>query len=158
MEFIKMLVICTFPIIALIVCKRYTAFIDSSIGRVESFIAFLRHAERRIKSYLTPPSELCNGFVNSELQEMMEKLSKGDSLAQAYDAEGSVPMWADEILRELFLDFGKGDATLEACRIRDAIERLESALLKEKENGERQKKVCSAVAPALAVGAVILLI
>ena len=159
MEIIRYSVIGALPIVALFVCKRYGYFIDSSIERVEVFLSFLRHAERKISGYLTPPSELCNGFLHPALRDMMEKLSSGMSLIDAYqEAGGSVPQWANEILTELFLDFGKGDALLEARRIGDAAVRLEGILSKERENGERQKKVCSAVAPALAIGIVILLI
>lgn len=159
MELIKYFVICVLPLVSLIICRKYGDFIDLSIERVEAFISFLRHIERRISGYLTPPSSLGVGFSHPLLSEMLEGLAGGDSLIEAYRAMGaSIPLWADEIISELFLDFGKGDASLEIRRIRDAVARLEDALSRERENGEKQKKVCSAVAPALAIGVVILLI
>jgi hypothetical protein len=157
--FIKCSVICVLPLIALILCRKYWDFIDSFIEQVGAFAAFLRHMERRISGYLTPPSSLGEGFSHPLLSKMVERLARGDSLIEAYRAiDVSIPLWADEILSELFLDFGKGDAALETRRIQDAASRLEDALAKERENGERQKKICSAVAPALALGIVILLI
>ena len=159
MEFIKYFVICVLPLVALAVCRKYGEFIDLSIEHVGAFISFLRHIERRISGYLTPPSALGERFSHPLLSEMLEGLAGGDSLIDAYRAMGaSIPLWADEIISELFLDFGKGDALLEIRRIRDAVDRLEDALARERENGEKQKKVCSAVAPALAIGMVIFLI
>ena len=159
MEIIKYSVACAIFAFSLFLCKKYTAFVDSSMDRIEAFVSFLRHIERKISGYLTPPIALGEGFSNPLLKEMVDSISSGASFIDAYRRHGGdVPLAADEILVDFFADFGKGDALFEVRRASEASLRLEAVLKKEIELGEKKKKICSAVAPALAIGVVIWMI
>lgn len=147
------------PIIALFIGKRYAVFVDSVMARAKSFLAFIYHVERKVGTYLTPPRDLGEGFSDPALSEMINMMKDGDSLIDSYIAcRGTLPSSVDDILLEFFTDFGKGDASLEVRRARDAAIRLERALADEATLGEKQKQICSAVAPSLAIALVIWLI
>ncbi len=156
MEFIKYLVILVLPVLALLISKRYAAFVDSMIDRAKGYEAFLCHIERKIGAYLTPPHRLGEGFSHPMLEGMIERISTGERLIDAYLAcRESLPSSVDEILVELFGDFGTGDASLELRRVREAAARLKKAISAEEAEGDKQKKICAGVAPSLALGLVI---
>ncbi len=158
-EIIKYIITASLPIIALLISKRYAAFVDSAVERAKSYFAFVCHIERKIGTYLTPPRGLGDGFSDPALSEMINMISEGERLIDAYVAcRGTLPPSVDEILVEFFTDFGKGDASLEVRRAREAALRLERALSDEATLGEKQKRICSAVAPSLAIALVIWLI
>lgn len=159
MEIVKYSVILALPILALFISKSYSAFVDSILERAKGYYAFLCHIERKIGAYLTPPHRLGEGFSHPMLEEMLRRISQGESLAEAYLAcREPIPASVDEILIELFSDFGKGDASLELRRIREAISRLERVLAEEGVRGEKQKKICAGIAPSFAIGLVIWMI
>lgn len=159
MEIIKYIIITALPIIALFISKRYATFVDSAVERAKKYFAFICHIERKIGTYLTPPRGLGDGFSDPELCEMINMISKGERLIDAYVAcRGTLPSSIDEILVEFFTDFGKGDASLEVRRARETALRLERALSEETALGEKQKRICSAIAPSLAIALVIWLI
>ena len=159
MEVLKYLMMTILPVAALFICKRYASFVDSLVAREEAYLSFLHHIERRVGGYLTPPERLGEGFDDSALSEMLKGLASGMSLAEAYRKfGGEVSVSADEILMELFSDFGKGDVSLEIRRVQEAAEKLSKAIDAAKANGEKQKRVCSAVAPAVIIGIIIWMI
>lgn len=159
MEIIRYLIMLALPIFALFISKKYAVFVDSIMEKARGYHAFLCHIERKIGTYLTPPHRLGEGFSNPMLKEMLFKISAGESLIDAYLAcREPLPFSVDEILVEFFNDFGKGDASLELRRVRDAISRFEKALSEEGEQGEKQKKICSVIAPSFAIGLVIWMI
>lgn len=159
MEILKYLLILSLPIIALFISKKYSAFVDSILERARGYYLFLCHIERMLGSYLTPPHRLGDGFSHPSLDDMMMRISAGDSLIDAYRAcRGSLPSSVDETLTEFFSDFGKGDVSLELRRVREAISRIDAALSVEGAEGEKQKKICSVIAPSLAIGLVIWMI
>lgn len=153
---IKYIVACAISVIALLICKGYSDFVDSSIDRAKAFLYFINHIERKIGGYLTPPSRLGEGFDNPHIQDMIENISSGRSFIDSYRlCRGSLPASIDKVLNSFFLDFGKGSAELELRRARDAARQIEEALDSAVASGEKEKKICSAVMPALAIGIVI---
>lgn len=156
---IKYIAICALSVVALTVCRGYADFVDSSMERARAYLGFVNHIERKVGGYLTPPSKLGEGFDNPHLCDMIKNISEGMSFIDSYRlCRGTLPVVIDNILDSFFMDFGKGSAELELRRVRDAVRQLEEALDIEATNGEKQKKICSAVMPALAIGIVIWII
>ena len=156
---IKYIVACAISVIALLICKGYSDFVDSSLDRAKAFLSLINHIERKIGGYLTPPSRLGEGFDNPHLKDMIENISSGRSFIDSYRlCRGSLPASVDKVLDSFFMDFGKGSADMELRRARDAARQLEVALDSEVANGEKEKKICSAIMPALAIGIVIWII
>ena len=156
---VKFIVVIALPAMALLVCKGYAEYVNASVERARGFLALLEHIERKIGGYLTPPSKLGEGFSDKSLGGMMERIASGESFIDAYrQCADPLPPSVNKILEELFCDFGKGDSRFEIRRVRDASERLKSAVSLMTEEGERQKKICSAVVPAFALGIVIFLL
>lgn len=156
---IKYIVICALFVIVFFMCRGYADFVDSSIERARAYLGFVNHIERKVGGYLTPPSKLGEGFESAHLSDMIKNISEGMSFIDSYRlCRGTLPWAIDNILDSFFLDFGKGSADLELRRARDTARQLEEALNLEKINGEKQKKICSAVMPALAIGIVIWII
>lgn len=156
---IKYIVICTLLVIAFFVCKGYSDFVDLSIDQAKAYLAFVNHIERKIGGYLTPPSKLGEGFDSPHLKGMIENISSGMSLIESYRlCHDTLPMSIEKALDSFFVDFGKGSAELELRRARDTARQLEEALNYEVENGEKRKKICSAIMPSLVIGIVIWII
>lgn len=159
MEIIKYVIIAMLPILALLISKRYSAFVDRELKRAVAYYAFICHIERKIGVYLSPPDRLGDGFGDPLLADMIKRIEEGASLADAYAAcRGNMPSEVDKILFEFFSDFGISDASLELRRAREASLRLERALSDLSLRGEKQKRICATVAPSLAIGLVIWLI
>ena len=159
MQFLKYVIIIALLSSALFITRRYGAFVDFRIEYTRAFLKFLRHIEGKLSSYLSPPNELGEGFDVAELSSMIEKLKNGESPAAAYSGErGNLPREADELLFAYFSDFGKGNLELELSRLKKTISALEEILTEVESEGERQKKLCTSLAPALALGIIIWLI
>ena len=159
MDAIKYIALSALPIVAIIICRGYASFVDSAIALSGSYRDFLCHIERRLGGYMTPPRRLGEGFDDPNLASFTRMISEGRSLCEAYLAEsGALPTSVREILNGYFSDFGKGELSLELRRVREAICALDRVISQEKEQGNKQKRLCAAVAPSLAVGILILLI
>ena len=90
---------------------------------------------------------------------MVERLKKGESLVEAYSSEReNLPREADGVLFAYFSDFGKGNLDLELSRLKKGISDLGEVLSVAEAEGEKRKKLCTSVAPALALGIIIWLI
>jgi hypothetical protein len=159
MKILKYIVIILFLFSALFVSRKYASFIDLRIEYTRAFLKFLEHIEGKISSYLSPPNELGDGFEREELSRMIEGLKNGESLLSAYSGErGNVPLEADELLFSYFSDFGKGNLELELSRLKKTISALRGILAEVEAEGEKRKKLCTGVTPALALGIIIWLI
>lgn len=159
MKIIKYAIIIMLPIFALLISRRYSAFVDRELQRAKGYYAFVCHIERKIGVYLSPPDRLGEGFSDPILADMIKMIEGGARLIDAYVASrGNMPSEVDKILFEFFSDFGVGDASLELRRAREASLRLERALSEELARGEKQKRICATVAPSLAISLVIWLI
>lgn len=159
MQIFKYVIIIALLFSALFITKKYAAFVDFRIEYTRAFLKFLRHIEEKLSSYLSPPNELGEGFDRVELSSMIERLKEGESPAAAYSGErGNLPEEADELLFAYFSDFGKGNLELELSRLKKTISALGEILAEAESEGERRKKLCTSVAPALALGIIIWLI
>lgn len=159
MQIIKYSFILALLVFALYITKKYTEFVDARIKYTRIFLKFLQHIEGKISSFLSPPSELGDGFAGEELSQMVERLKKGESLVEAYSSEReNLPREADGVLFAYFSDFGKGNLDLELSRLKKGISDLGEVLSVAEAEGEKRKKLCTSVAPALALGIIIWLI
>lgn len=159
MQIFKYIIIIALLFFALFITKKYAAFVDFRIEYTWAFLKFLRHIEGKLSSYLSPPNELGEGFDMVELSAMIERLKNGESPAAAYRCErGNLPREADELLFAYFSDFGKGNLELELSRLKKTISALEDVIAELESEGERRKKICTSLAPALALGVIIWLI
>ena len=159
MEILKYAVIILLPILAFLISKRYSGFVDRELGRARGYYAFICHIERKIGVYLSPPDRLGEGFSDPYIADMIRMIEEGTKLLDAYLAcRGNMPSDVDKVLLDFFSDFGISDASLELRRAREASLRLEKVLSDESARGEKQKRICATVAPSLAIGLVIWLI
>ena len=159
MQIFKYIIIIALLFSTLFITRKYAAFIDFRIEYARLFLKFLQHVEGKITSYLSPPSELGEGFDRDELLPMIERLKKGESPLAAYSGEREkLPREADELLFAYFTDFGKGNLDLELSRLKKTISALGVIISESEAEGERRKKLCTSVAPALALGIIIWLI
>jgi hypothetical protein len=159
MKILKYIVIILFLFSALFISRKYASFIDLRIEYTRAFLKFLEHIEGKMSSYLSPLNELGEGFEREELSRMIEGLKNGESLLSAYSGErGNLPLAADELLFSYFSDFGKGNLELELSRLKKTISALKGILAEVEAEGEKRKKLCTGVAPALALGIIIWLI
>ena len=99
MEIAKYTVIIILPIVAIFISKRYCSYVEKTLGKGRSFLRFLHHLERKLTCYLSTPRELGDGFPDEELAAMVERMSSGVTICEAYSYEReSLPEAVDQVL------------------------------------------------------------
>lgn len=157
MVYIKYCFIIALLVVAVIISKSYCAFVDRSLVKMNSMLSFLKHIEREIGGYMTPANKLADEYVDEEISDMLIQIKEGAPLVDAYACErGKVPSKIDEILNLYFKDFGKGDLGLELLRVREVISKIESEVSICRGDADKQKKLCRAILPSLAIGVIVL--
>lgn len=157
MVYIKYCFIIALLVVAVIISKSYCAFVDRSLVKMNSMLSFLKHIEREIGGYMTPANKLADEYVDEEISDMLIRIKEGLPLVDAYVCEsGKVPSKIDEILSLYFKDFGKGDLGLELLRVREVISKIESEVSICRGDADKQKKLCRAILPSLAIGVIVL--
>ena len=155
--YIKYCLIIVLLVMAVIISRSYCSFVDKSLVKMNSMLAFIKHIEREIGGYMTPANKLADGYFDGEISDMLAQIKEGAPLADAYACEREkVPSKIDEILSLYFKDFGKGDLELEILRTRETLSKIESEITFCKGDADKQKKLCRAILPSLAIGVIIL--
>ncbi len=156
MDVLKYIVIIALLRVSVLVSKYYCKFVDRSVAKVSSLQAFLKHIERKIGGYMTPANKLADGYEDDVISEMLNGIREGQTLPDAYACvREDLPPKIDEALTLYFGDFGKGDLRLELLRVREAISYIDGEIAVCKSEAEKQKKLCRAALPSIAIGVII---
>ena len=159
MGIIKYIAISILLVLALIISKSYSRFVDNALNKSKGVYSFLLHIEHKLVGNMAPPREIAACYENECIAPMLEKIRNGSLMIDAYrEISADIPEELDGLLVEYFADFGKGDLKLELMRVREIIGKIGGILDEYKNEGEKQKKVCNAALPSLAIGIIILLI
>ncbi len=153
--------LCIFALGAVLIYKKYTSYLEHRVLLASAFLDFLKHVRTRISCFLTPVSELCEGYESPPLTEcgFLPLLKEGKSLAYAYERV-SISFCFDEktdtMIKRTLSSLGEGYRE-------DGIREIDLALvslgefcesLSNKTNEE--KRIVSVVGTALVVGMIIL--
>ena len=142
--------------------REYKKFLEKRLGICRGFTELLLHVRRKIDSYLTPASQLLDGFECKALADegYMKKAHEVGISEAFFSLEKAIPMESSErvILESFFADFGKDykDGTLRSLDI--AIAGLRECIEKLCAENERSLKLVCTLAVAAALGLIILLI
>jgi len=148
---------------AIILGRGYGEYCERRLKESEGFLAFLVHARGEVVRSLTPPE----GFVRSFRSEALEgsgflsALRGGESLGSAFESsmkKSSLGKELRELLSEFFSEFGRDYKDGETARIEDYIDRVRTVVESERENLEKNSKICRVLLVAGALGLIILMI
>lgn len=160
--FIKILGSAFLLVAVLAMTREYEMFLKKRFDVCRGFIELLSHIRRKIDGYLTPATELLDGFECKALTEtgyVDRAREKGISSAY-FELEGSLHLDAavQSCLSSFFSDFGKDykEGTLKLLDL--SIGRLSEYTERLSAENERSLKLARTLAAAVALGLIILII
>ena len=148
---------------AIVLGRGYSAYCARRLEEGEGFLAFLLHAKGEVIRSLTPPEGFARSFRCEALERcgFTDALRAGESLESAFAAsmkKSALGRELSELLSEFFSQFGQDYKDGEAARTDEYIDRVKTVLAYERENLEKNTKICRVLLMAGALGLIILMI
>ena len=150
------IVVCAF-----LLSRSYSSYIKRRVSECECFLLLISHVEKMIRCFLSPVSDIFSKFECNEAKVMsfVCGVRDGKALSDAFaECECELALGKDgkKILSELFSELGRGykDGTLSL--VASARSELEKYTAREREEGEKNLKLATALLVGGAVGVVLL--
>ncbi len=150
------IVVCAF-----LLSRSYSSYMKRRVSECECFLLLISHAEKMIRCFLSPITDIFSGFECGEESVMafVCDVRGGKALSDAFaERECDFALGKDgkKILSELFSELGRGykDGTL--TLVASARSELEKYTVREREEGEKNSKLATALLVGGAVGVLLL--
>ncbi|MBO5907932.1 MAG: stage III sporulation protein AB [Clostridia bacterium] len=163
MDFLRYVGAILVLVFAFFISRSYVSYLKRRVRECEDFCRLAEKIESMIRCYLSPIKEIFSGFECSEgvVRDFVKAVSEGATPREAYlskEGELAIGKEGKKILSGLFSSLGHGyrDGSLEL--VRGARAELEKYTAKEREEGEKNSRLASALAIGGALGVVLLFI